>query len=136
MLKNRRAIVLIIFIIGVMLCFWGTSRYPALSNKAAMSGTAAFDDPMTHQAHFKVPHKAPLYEKVFYTTLNWYETNWRGMAFGLVLAGAFLTLLSYLPKTSSDRRFKNSFMGMLVGTPLGVCVNCVAPIAKGIYEAS
>jgi uncharacterized membrane protein YraQ (UPF0718 family) len=136
MLKNRRAIVLIIFIIGVMLCFWGTSRYPALSNKAAMSGTAAFDDPMTHQAHFEVPHKAPLYEKVFYTTLNWYETNWRGMVFGLVLAGAFLTLLSYLPKTSSDRRIKNSFMGMLVGTPLGVCVNCVAPIAKGIYEAS
>ena len=136
MLKNRRAIVLIVFILGVMLCFWGTSRYPALSNKAAMSGTAAFDDPMTHEAHFKVSAKAPLYEKVYYTTLNWYETNWRGMAFGLVLAGAFLTLLSYLPKTSSDRRFKNSFMGMLVGTPLGVCVNCVAPIAKGIYEAS
>ena len=26
-------------------------------------------------------------------------------------------------------------MGMFVGTPLGVCVNCVAPIAKGMYEA-
>jgi len=26
-------------------------------------------------------------------------------------------------------------MGMFIGTPLGVCVNCVAPIAKGMYEA-
>ena len=38
------------------------------------------------------------------------------------------------PAQSSDRRFRNSFMGMFVGTPLGVCVNCVAPIAKGMYE--
>ena len=100
-----------------------------------MSGTEAFEDPMTHQAHFHAPAKAPLHTRVLYTTLNWYETNWRGMAFGLILAGAFLTLLSYLPKQNSDRRFKNSLMGMLVGTPLGVCVNCVAPIAKGLYEA-
>ena len=39
-----------------------------------------------------------------------------------------------MPRQSSDRRFRNSFMGMFAGTPLGVCVNCVAPIAKGMYE--
>lgn len=135
MLKNRRVVILVAFIGVVVACFWLVSRYPALDEKAAMSGTAAFEDPMTHQAHFHVPDKAPLYTRVFYTTLNWYETNWKGMAFGLVLAGAFLTLLSYLPKQTSDRRFKNSLMGMLVGTPLGVCVNCVAPIAKSLYDA-
>ena len=135
MFKNRRVVILVVFIIGVVACFWWVSRYPALGEKAAMSGTGAFEDPMTHQAHFHAPTKAPLHIRVFYTTLNWYETNWRGMAFGLILAGAFLTLLSYLPRQTSDRRFKNSFMGMLVGTPLGVCVNCVAPIAKGLYEA-
>jgi uncharacterized membrane protein YraQ (UPF0718 family) len=135
MLKNRRVVILVVFIIGVVVCFWLVSRYPALGEKAAMSGAGAFDDPMTHQAHFHAPDKAPLHTRVFYTTFNWYETNWRGMAFGLILAGAFLTLLSYLPKQTSDRRFKNSLMGMLVGTPLGVCVNCVAPIAKGLYEA-
>jgi len=52
-----------------------------------------------------------------------------------VLAGGFLALLSYLPKKPSPNRFRNSVLGMLVGTPLGVCVNCVAPIAKGIYDA-
>jgi uncharacterized membrane protein YraQ (UPF0718 family) len=133
--KNRRVVILVAFIIGTVVCFWWVSRYPALGEKAAMSGAESFEDPMTHQAHFHAPAKAPLYSRVFYTTLNWYETNWRGMAFGLILAGAFLTLLSYLPKQNSDRRFKNSLMGMLVGTPLGVCVNCVAPIAKGLYEA-
>ncbi len=135
MFKNKRVVILVAFIVAVVTCFWFVSRYPALGEKAAMSGAGAFDDPMTHQAHFHAPDKAPLHTRVFYTTLNWYETNWRGMVFGLILAGAFLTLLSYLPKQTSDRRFKNSLMGMLVGTPLGVCVNCVAPIAKGLYEA-
>lgn len=135
MFKDRRIVILLLFVVAVGILFWTVSRYPALSNKAALSGTDAFDDPLTHQAHFAVPDSAPLYTRVFYTSLNWYETNWRGMAFGLVLAAAFLTLLSYFPKKSSDRRFKNSFMGMLLGTPLGVCVNCVAPIAKSIYEA-
>jgi uncharacterized membrane protein YraQ (UPF0718 family) len=133
--KNKRVVILAVFIIGVVAAFWLASRYPALGEKAAMSGAESFEDPMTHQAHFHVPTKAPLHIRVFYTTLNWYETNWRGMAFGLILAGAFLTLLSYLPQQTSDRRFKNSLMGMFVGTPLGVCVNCVAPIAKGLYEA-
>ena len=135
MFKNRRVVVLVAFILGVAATFWWVSRYPALGEKAAMSGTESFEDPMTHQAHFRAPAEAPLHTRVFFTTLNWYETNWRGMAFGLILAGAFLTLLSYLPKQNSEKRFKNSLMGMLVGTPLGVCVNCVAPIAKGLYEA-
>jgi uncharacterized membrane protein YraQ (UPF0718 family) len=135
MFKNRRIVILLIFVVGVATSFWLASRYPALSSKAALSGTDAFEDPLTHEAHFHVATNAPLHERVFYTSLNWYETNWRGMVFGLILAAAFLTLLSYFPKKSSDHRLKNSFMGMLVGTPLGVCVNCVAPIAKSIYEA-
>jgi len=135
MFKNRKIVILLIFVVAVGISFWGVSRYPALSNKAALSGTDAFQDPLTHEAHFAVPDNAPLHTRVFYTSLNWYETNWRGMSFGLILAAAFLTLLSYFPKNTSDRRFKNSFMGMLLGTPLGVCVNCVAPIAKSIYEA-
>ena len=132
---NRRIAIILIFILGVAVTFWLVSRYPALGNKAAMSGMDAFDDPMTHEAHFVVDKKAPLYEKVFYTSLNWYETNWRGMVFGLLLAGSFLTLLSYLPQKTSGNRFIGSIQGMFVGTPLGVCVNCVAPIAKGMYEA-
>ena len=132
---NRRITLLIVFILGTALTFWLVSRYPVLDSKAALSGVGAFEDKLTHQAHFHVPDNATLTTNVLYTTLNWYETNWQGMAFGLVLAGAFLTLISYLPKNRPDQPFKNSFMGMFIGTPLGVCVNCVAPIAKGMYEA-
>ena len=115
--------------------FWLVSRYPALDAKAALSGMEAFEDPLTNEAHFHATRNADFYTRVMITTLNWYETNWRGMAFGLVFAAGFFTLLKYIPRQSSDKRFRNSFMGMFVGTPLGVCVNCVAPIAKGMYEA-
>ena len=134
MTANRKFIILLIFLIGVASSFWLVSRYPALDNKAALSGSENFEDPLTHEAHFHAPRKASFLTKVVYTTLNWYETNWRGMAFGLILAAGFFTLLKYIPRQSSDRRFRNSFMGMFLGTPLGVCVNCVAPIAKGMYE--
>jgi len=132
---NRRIVFVGAFCLCVAVSFWMMSRYPALSSKAAMSGTEAFEDKLTHEAFFHIPPGADLPKRIVYTTLNWYETNWKGMAFGLVLAGGFLALLSYLPKKPSPNRFRNSVLGMLVGTPLGVCVNCVAPIAKGIYDA-
>ncbi len=135
MTRNRKFIILLGFLVLVASSFWLVSRYPALDNKAALSGSEAFEDPLTHQAHFHAPRNASFVMRVVYTTLNWYETNWRGMAFGLILAAGFYTLLKIMPRQSSDRRFRNSFMGMFVGTPLGVCVNCVAPIAKGMYEA-
>ena len=132
---NRRFKILLIFLILVACSFWLVSRYPALDTKAALSGMEAFEDPLTNEAHFHVSRNADFYTRVMITTLNWYQTNWRGMAFGLIIAAGFYTLLKYTPRQSSDRRFRNSFMGMFVGTPLGVCVNCVAPITKGMYEA-
>ena len=45
-----------------------------------------------------------------------------------------MTLFKYLPRYRSQNRFLNSLYGLATGTPLGVCVNCVAPIAKAMYE--
>ena len=45
-----------------------------------------------------------------------------------------MTLFKYLPRYRSRNRFLNSLYGLATGTPLGVCVNCVAPIAKAMYE--
>jgi uncharacterized membrane protein YraQ (UPF0718 family) len=44
-------------------------------------------------------------------------------------------MLRYLPRRSFSGWFANSALGMAIGAPLGVCVNCAAPIAKGIYSA-
>tara|TARA_B100000686_G_scaffold250525_1_gene260727 strand:+ start:703 stop:3765 length:3063 start_codon:yes stop_codon:yes gene_type:complete len=135
MAAKKRFTILIVFLIFASASFWLVSRYPALDSKAALSGMEAFEDPLTNEAHFHVSRKADFLSRVIVTTLNWYQTNWRGMVFGLVIAAGFFTLLKYTPRQPSDKRFRNSFMGMFVGTPLGVCVNCVAPIAKGLYEA-
>ncbi|VAW66518.1 hypothetical protein MNBD_GAMMA10-1095, partial [hydrothermal vent metagenome] len=61
--------------------------------------------------------------------------NWKGMSFGFLLAAAFITLLQILPKTlGSKNRFLNSLLGLGMGSPLGVCVNCATPIAQGMIH--
>ena len=110
MLANRRFKILLIFLICVGCGFWLVSRYPALDTKAALSGMDAFEDPLTNAAHFHASRNANFYNRVIITTLNWYETNWRGMAFGLIIGAGFFTLLKYIPRQSSDNRLRNSFM--------------------------
>ena len=135
-IANRKAAILLVFTLVLMLGFWTLSRYPALGQKASSAGVAELEDTLTHEAHFNVPTRASFSTKVIYSSLNWYYANWQGMAFGLALAASFLVLLTYFPRSPSQHRLRNSFYGMLAGTPLGVCVNCVAPIAKSVYEAS
>ena len=76
----------------------------------------------------------PLWKKVGISTVNWIKTNERGMTFGVLFGAAFLTLLGYLRRLSFRNGYANSALGMAVGAPLGVCVNCAAPIAKGMYS--
>ena len=84
---------------------------------------------------FPVHDTTPLWEKVFYTTINWVKANQNGMTFGVLFGDAFLTFLRYLPRRSFSGWFANSALGLAIGAPLGVYVNCAAPIAKGIYSA-
>ncbi|MGH6821136.1 MAG: permease, partial [Methylocella sp.] len=66
--------------------------------------------------------------------MNWIYTNRRGMMFGVLFGSAFLTLLRYLPRRSFKSGFANSVLGVAIGAPLGVCVNCASPIAAGMYK--
>ena len=66
--------------------------------------------------------------------MNWIDTNKKGMTFGVLFGAAFLTLLGYLRRRHFAGPFANSLYGMFLGAPLGVCVNCAAPIAKGLYQ--
>ena len=49
---------------------------------------------------------------------------------GLLFAGAFLTLLTFIPRGSSRNPLFNTLKGMLTGAPLGLCVNCATPIGR------
>ena len=56
------------------------------------------------------------------------------MAFGLVVGACFLTMISLIRVRGHRNGFVNTLIGMVLGTPLGVCVNCSAPVAKGMHD--
>lgn len=118
----------------ICLTFWLASRYPALNLKALMGGQTnlsgiGFDTVITISANHST------FEKIFINTLNWLYTNRKGMTFGLMLAPAVLLLFSCLAKRQTNNRFFASSLGAIAGAPLGVCANCVAPIAISLQQA-
>jgi uncharacterized membrane protein YraQ (UPF0718 family) len=77
----------------------------------------------------------PVVERVFRSSVNWAYTNLQGMTFGLLFAAAILTILANIRRRQFKTPWLNSVTGVLIGAPLGVCVNCATPIAFGIYSA-
>ncbi|MBL4872430.1 MAG: permease [Rhodobacteraceae bacterium] len=100
-----------------------------------MEGSIQLEDPLSFEALLTVDPSMPMWKKIVFTTINWVKTNKNGMTFGVLFGAAFLTLIRYLPVRSFRGRYANSALGMAIGAPLGVCVNCAAPIAKGMYSA-
>ena len=128
---TKRIFLLLLMIGYVLFLFWTGSRYPELNMKANMSdgidlSSLGFDVVLPVEDH------DPIWKKVVYTGVNWLDTNKKGMTFGVILAGLVMTLLTQFPKLSSKNPFLNSLGGTVTGVPLGVCVNCAAPIAAGL----
>ncbi len=113
--------------------FWTIARYPDLDDKALMGGAITLEDPLSFEAAIPITEDQSVVERIAFTTLNWLDTNRNGMIFGVSLGAVFLTLLGYINKRSFKGLFSNTLLGASVGMPLGVCVNCAAPIAKGLY---
>ena len=61
------------------------------------------------------------------------HTNQQGMVFGILLGAALFSLLKAFRRRAFDSSFGNTLLGVAMGMPLGVCVNCAAPVAKGIH---
>lgn len=129
-----------VFLIGLLITlisasFWGSSRYPSLDNKATMGGDIRLEDGLSFEVALQVEDDFPVYKKVAYSTINWISTNQQGMTFGLLIAGAIFTLLQLLSKKGFKNSYANTVLGVFIGAPLGVCVNCAAPIAKGLHDS-
>ncbi|MEP3300184.1 MAG: FG-GAP-like repeat-containing protein [Pseudoruegeria sp.] len=129
----KRFVLSLLLILTIAVLFWTQSRYPALDEKALMSGAIQLEDPLGFEAKFPLNDAMSTVERIFYSTLNWINTNKKGMTFGILFAAAFLTALPYVKQRSFQGGFSNSVLGLIIGTPLGVCVNCAAPIARGMY---
>ena len=132
---EKRFFLAALILIVLAYLFWTGSRYPSLNEKAMMSGAIQLEDALSFEARFQITDDMGILERIFWSTMNWINTNRKGMTFGVLFAAAFLTAAGYLRRKSFEGGFSNSFLGLVIGTPLGVCVNCAAPIAKGMYSA-
>ncbi len=131
---NKRILFVIAVIVVAAVTFWSGSRYPSLDEKSIMGGSAVLEDPLSFEAAIQIQPNDGLVERIAYTTINWLETNLEGMAFGLVIGACLLTLIGMIPVRGHRNGFVNTLIGVAVGSPLGVCVNCSAPVAKGMHD--
>ena len=132
---SKRIVFLVLWAIALGVGFWTGSRYPDLDEKAVMGGDTLLEDPLSFEAMIQFEPHAPAWKRVGYTTLNWIDTNKRGMAFGLGIGAAFMSIIRLLRRRSAASGWGNTLIGVAIGAPLGLCVNCAAPVAKGIDEA-
>ena len=113
--------------------FWVGSRYPSLQGKASADPNEALSTPLGFERHFPEPSRDQVLKHIGWTSAEWAITNREGMTFGLLLAAGMLTILPLLRRARGGK-LAGAIQGMLVGTPLGVCVNCAAPIAQGMLK--
>jgi uncharacterized membrane protein YraQ (UPF0718 family) len=133
---SKRKLFLVLFFISLLAySFWTGSRYPALNDKALMGGDMNITGIGFDIAYEVFPDDS-LPVTIGKTTLNWIKTNLKGMTFGILFASLFLILFSWVNKLEFKNKFIQSFFGLFIGAPLGVCVNCAAPIAFGARKAN
>ena len=117
---------------GLAIVFWVGSRYPSLNDKAIMGGNAPLSG-FAFDILFDIFPDSSLWWQFVANNVNWVMTNIKGMTFGVLFGAAVLTLLSLIEQRSFKNGFANSALGTIIGAPLGVCVNCAAPIALGLH---
>ncbi len=134
--EHRRRIALMSLLMLVLaFSFWSGSRYPVLNEKAIMGGETAAEDPLTFMAYIQNQRGDPLPKRVVVSAINWGMENRKGMTFGFLLGAGFLTIFSLFDRRGTQNAFVNSLIGVASGAPLGVCVNCAAPIARGLHSS-
>jgi uncharacterized membrane protein YraQ (UPF0718 family) len=131
-LRGKRVVLVGVLMAAVAGYFWFGSRYPALNEKAAMGAETPFSG-LAFSTIVDVPYDASVAWQILYATINWTYTNRQGMTFGVLFGALVMTLLALFRRRSFQNRYANAAMGMAIGTPLGVCVNCAAPIAQAIH---
>lgn len=118
----------------IALIFWTGSRYPQLNEKALM-GTDNESMGISFDIFRDIQFRDSWIVQILSNTANWIETNKKGMTFGLLFGAILMVLFSLLKEYKSNNRWINAMIGTLIGAPLGVCVNCAAPIAMGMKDS-
>ena len=130
---DTRILITIAAIAAICGIFWLGSRYPSLQSKAGADPDEALSTPLGFENHFPEPRADEKFKRVLWVAAEWGITNKQGMIFGVLLAAGLLTLVPLLPRPRRGK-FAGSVQGMLIGAPLGVCVNCAAPIGQAMLK--
>jgi uncharacterized membrane protein YraQ (UPF0718 family) len=113
--------------------FWLDSRYPSLQGKAGSDPREALATPLGFERHWPEPPADQTLKHTAWVAAEWAITNQQGMTFGVLLAAGLLTLVPLMPRPRGGK-LAGSVHGVLIGTPLGVCVNCAAPIGQAMLR--
>lgn len=130
--KNKAFLLLLLGLIAASFNFWLTSRYPDLGAKSALGGNAPLAG-LGFGPLYEIKQNFTFAEKLFYGTLNWLDTNRRGMTFSFIVGAFLLSLFPLIEVKRPKNGLFNALLGGIAGTPLGLCVNCTAPIAQAMY---
>ena len=126
------AVALMVLIAGI---FWVDSRYPALMKRYHAGTQVKAAGSLTFGQVYSVDRSMPLSTRAWRTTVNWLDANRVGMTFSFLFGPAALTFLTTLRRRRTQSRYLNTLLGAVAGVPLGVCTNCVAPIARGLLAS-
>ncbi len=132
LLYPKRFWLLAITVLMLSTAFWTSSRYPHLFHLAEATQGFEATSLVSPEPLLAIAPDAAYLEKVALNTVNWLYDNRIGMGFGLLLGTLLLTLLRTVGRPRSTNTYLNTAYGILLGAPLGVCVNCAAPIAAGM----
>ena len=130
--RNKLLLLAGVWVVALCAAFWSSSRYPDLQAKANSGGAAMLQAPLAFEAVVMADGDGFL-AGVTATFLNWLHANRYGMAFGLALAAAVLVVLRATGPIGQHRGARGAFLGVLMGAPLGLCVNCAAPLTRGMH---
>jgi uncharacterized membrane protein YraQ (UPF0718 family) len=131
--RTRTLTVLLMALIASI--FWVDSRYPALLKRYHAGTQIKATGALTFGTVYPVDRSMPYLDRVWRTTVNWLDANRVGMTFSFLFGPAALAFLSTLRRRRTNSRYLNTFLGTIAGVPLGVCSNCIAPIARGFYAS-
>src|SRR5437899_11556966 len=90
-------------IAGLCAMFWVGSRYPSLQGKASADPNEALSTPLGFERFFPEPPADQRLRHIAWTSVEWALTNRQGMTFGLLLAGAMLTIVPLLRRTRGGK---------------------------------
>lgn len=132
---KKRVAFIICLLLSIGISFGYFSRYPDLNHKALVAEKATVADTIAMWPILKIKAYDPTWKKIAYTTINWCNDNKKGMTFGMVIASLLAAMMGYVRFRPTNSRLRNTIYGFVLGTPLGICVNCAAPVFKGMLQS-